>query len=81
MEMIKTRIKALKHKQKNGQSLAEVLIEEMNNDNFPASPVPNVKSNDVAYALINKNEISTAYTDLTGRFPMKSSRGNQYILV
>ena len=31
--------------------------------------------------LINKSEISTAYQDLTGRFPMKSSRGNEYILI
>ena len=35
----------------------------------------------MAYVIINKNDICTAYTDLTGRFPMRSSRGNQYILV
>ena len=35
----------------------------------------------MAYVIINKNDICTAYTDLTGRFPMRSSRGNQYILL
>ena len=38
-------------------------------------------TNEVAYMLIDKKELSTAYTDLTGRFPMRSSRGNQYILI
>ena len=81
MEIINICIKSLKYKQQNVQSLAKVLIEEIKNDHFPASPVPNVKRNDVAYVLINKNDNSTAYTDLTGRFSMRSSRGNQYILV
>ena len=55
--------------------------QEIIHDSFPLSPVPNTKSNDVAYVIINKYYIYTGYTDLTGRFPMRSSRGNQYILV
>ena len=35
----------------------------------------------MAYVLINKDNIKTAYQDLTGRFPIKSSRGNEYILI
>ena len=35
----------------------------------------------MAYMLIDRKELSTAYTDLTGRFPVRSSRGNQYILI
>ena len=31
--------------------------------------------------IISFRERNTAYTDLTGRFPYMSSRGNQYILV
>ena len=50
-------------------------------NSFLPSPVSNIKSNDVAYTIIDKNDIFTAYIDLTGRFPMRSSRGNQYILV
>ena len=53
----------------------------MDTDHFPPSPLPNAKTNNVCYAIIDKDEISTAYTDLTGRFPMRSSRGNEYIMV
>ena len=38
-------------------------------------------TNEVAYVLINREQLSTGYFDLTGRFPQKSSRGNEYILV
>ena len=31
--------------------------------------------------VMNRNDLAVAYTDLTGRFPCKSSRGNEYILV
>ena len=56
--------------------------QEHDDDNiFPPSPTPNVKKNQVAYILINKKEITTAYQDLTGRFPFKSSRGNEYVLI
>ena len=54
---------------------------ELDNDHFPPSSVPNTCTNEVAYIIINKKEVCTAYTDLTGRFPMKSSQGNEYILV
>ena len=50
-------------------------------DYFPTPEQPNIKSNQVCYALINPTSTSTEYVDLTGRFPKKSSRGNQYILV
>ena len=41
----------------------------------------NAKTNVVCYAIIQPEHISTAYIDLTGRFPKKTSRGNEYILV
>ena len=50
-------------------------------DVFPPQPQPNEKSHHVAYMLIDKDEMVTAYQDLTGRFPVKSSSGNEYILV
>ena len=50
-------------------------------DYFPPLDAPNVKTKSVCYALINLEEISTACIDLTGRFPKKSSRGNEHILV
>ena len=53
----------------------------MDEDIFPTSPPPNIKTNDAAYIIINHDDTSVAYTNLTGRFPCKSSRGNEYILV
>ena len=50
-------------------------------DAFPSAPQPNTKCNHVAYILINRNDMTTAYQDLTGRFPVKSSSGNEYILI
>ena len=50
-------------------------------DHFPTSSAPVTKSNQVVYVLIDKSTISTAYQDLTGRFPFKSSSGNEYVLI
>ena len=66
---------------KPGQTMEEALLQEIGQDNFPASYTPNVRSNQVAYSIISKEDCCTAYTDLTGRFPQKSSQGNQYLLV
>ena len=66
---------------KPGQTLEDIIKNELAHDNFPPSPEPNIKTNDVAYILVSREEISTAYTDLTGRFPVRSSQGNQYILI
>ena len=41
----------------------------------------NKKHNSVAYILIDHDEMVAGYMDLTGRFPQRSSRGNNYILV
>jgi len=57
-------------------SLSETL-----QDSFPVSETPNTKTYNVCYALLNPQDIVTGYMDLTGRFPKRSSRGNQYILV
>ena len=71
----------LKLKKKPGQSLEDVLQADLNADSFPDSPSPNTKNNDVAYMVINRNDLATAYTNLTGRCPRKPSSGNKYILV
>ena len=69
------------------QSTKPYLIENSNqnnlhNDYFPPSDIPNVKTNAVYYALVQPEHVSIAYIDLMGRFPKKkSSRGNEYILV
>ena len=56
-------------------------ISDETQDFFPSTPEPNIKTHMVMYSLIDKNTYSIGYQDLTGRFPVHSSRGNEYILV
>lgn len=48
---------------------------------FSSSDGPNIKTNEVIYALFNSSPSGLAYIDLTGRFPYRSARGNEYIFV
>ena len=50
-------------------------------DQFTESPTPNTKNHQVAYILIDKDKLNTAYQDLTGRFPMRSNQRNEYTLI
>ena len=50
-------------------------------DSFPTSPVPNKRTKQSILILMHGRHLTTAYQDLTGRFPLRSSRGNEYILV
>ena len=70
-----------KSQEKTAQSLEGVLQAELSDDSFPVSPTPNTETNDASYMVINRNDLAVAYTDLTRRFPCKSSRGNDYIFV
>ena len=54
---------------------------DLDNDRFPAAPSSNIKTNDVAYMVINRDEACTVYTNLIGRFLCRSSRWNEYLLV
>ena len=51
----------------------------LDSDMYPLSDTPNVKTHDVVYAVTTKE--GKAFMDLTGRFPYRSSRGNEYILI
>ena len=54
---------------------------EEDSESFPISNDPNVKDNDVLLYMTEQDNIVKTYSDLTGRFPIQSSRGNSYILV
>ena len=74
------------HKQRqNLQSTKQVplttSIEMEQHDTFPQAPTPNKKTHQVAYVIIDKSELSAGYQDLTGRFPIRSTQGNEYVLV
>ena len=49
-------------------------------DFFPPSESPNHRTNEVCYAIIDL-EKELGFMDLTGKFPRKSSRGNEYLLI
>ena len=55
--------------------------QEEQQDHFPTSQTSNVKSNQACYAIMQPEHASTSCVDLTGRFPKKSSRGNECVLV
>ena len=66
---------------KDGETLEQALLKDIESDFFPSSPSPNTKTNDVVYAIIDEDHVNAAYFDLAGRFPQRSSRGNQYVMV
>ena len=72
----------LKQERQGLQSTSKSTIEPQfftNEDMYPSSDHPNIKSNDAIYSISSKDH--KAFMDLTGRFPHCSSRGNEYILV
>jgi hypothetical protein len=52
-----------------------------NNDFFPLPDKPNVKTFEACAMITPFVAKNTAYHDLTGRFPHRSSRGNEYLLI
>ena len=78
---IKQRLQGILKTKSKDESLQTALNKDILEEFFPPSPNPNKKSNDVIYGLISQADIDGAFFDLTGRFPQRSSSGNQYILI
>ena len=78
---IKKKFAALKKRIKGKGNLKEALLQDIGEDFFPIPSATNKKTNDVCYALLNRDDVSFAFTDQTGKFPQKSSTGNQYVMV
>jgi hypothetical protein len=57
----------------------ETIVEETIPD-IPTEPATTGRTHDCFVTICTKEE-GTTYSDLCGRYPVKSSRGNQYILV
>ena len=70
----------LKHK-KTGKKLEEALLEEITDDTFLSPPSPNKRTCEMIYQIYNLHRKDTAYKDLTGIFPYRSTRGNQYLFI
>lgn len=58
--------------------LDDVAKKNLIDDLFPVSDIPNVKTNEVVLSIHEYKDVG--YMDLTGRFPKRSVRGNEYIL-
>ena len=71
----------LKQERQHLQSTRIKATQDNDDSHFPPSDEPNVKTNDVIYAILDYNKSGKAYGDLTGKFPVISSRGTQYFLV
>lgn len=54
---------------------------ESENDTFPSSDSPNLKSHNCFTTLVSFEQTAKAYSDQTGKFPFTSSRGNKYLLI
>ena len=54
---------------------------DVSQDYFPKSETPNFRTHHVSYALIDLAQNATGHMDLTGRFPKRSSSGNEHVLV
>ena len=80
-EQIQKKIQKMKSKYPAIKDLTDIMHKDISDDAFPKSPIPNTKNFDVAYSLVTLPPKHTAYTDLTGRFPYRSSSGNEYIMV
>ena len=63
------------------QDVNTTLTQDIDQDAFPQSDIHNKKTNEVICSVIQTNTTDLGFTDLTGRFPYRSSRGNEYILV
>ena len=81
LEDIKDRVSKLKDKVTLEPTFEQILENDIRTDAFPSSDSPNKCCNEIYYSVKLLAPTNTAYTDLTGRFPYRSSRGNQYIIV
>ena len=81
LKNIKRNIARLKRNVPKDSNIKDLLEDDITKDAFPLSPTPNIQTNDVCYFLTETSPKDIGYIDLTGRFPHKSARGNQYLLV
>jgi hypothetical protein len=50
-------------------------------DVVPAQETLNAATDNIFITTVNENDICKSYSDQTGKFPARSSRGNQYVFV
>ena len=83
LDNIRKNIKVLKASAtpESSKNLTDLLRVSIDADDFPPSDNPDLKTNEVTYAMFDSSPTGLVYIDLTGRFPYQSARGNEYILI
>ena len=81
IQEIRYRLKKLKAKAAGSNTMKEIIDDDILQDAFPPSDTLNHKTHSVIYHVHETSSTGRAYLDLTGRFPYRSSRGAQYIMV
>ena len=76
MEEIKLKLEVLKARKKPNETMRDVITTDIMTDAYPSSPSPNLRTNQVAYAVIDPENTNNGYFDLAGKFPQLSSSGN-----
>ena len=71
----------VKKQRKHAKTIKYFLKRDILKDTFPPSTSPNIKTNNVIYAIIEAEDTISSYFYLTGRFPQHTSRGNWYLIV
>ena len=64
------------------KKLDDLELKRAKEDIFPTSDTSNIKKHEVTYNVLKtSSQAGKAFMDLTGKYPIKSQRGNQYIFV
>ena len=78
---IQEKIVKLIQKASKGQPFKQTLEENILKDSFPPSDLQDIKTHQLVFSIIESSHARIGYTYLTGRFPSRSSRGNECILI
>ena len=81
LQRIKQNVKKLKNQISKNAKYDEASQDNILLDSFPLSDSPNKKTNEAIFGIYSSKDVGVGYTDLTGRFPYQSTRGNNYIFV
>ena len=78
---IQERMKKLIQEAPKVKPFKQTLKDNIHKDAFPPSDLPIIKTHQVISSIIQSSHSGIGYTDLTGQFNFRSSRGNKYILI
>ena len=80
LSKIKLKMQELKQ-QSSDKNFQNIVHQHLDEDLFPVSDTPNLRSNAIINSIIPLSPTGLGYTDPTGRFPFRSARRNEYIFI